>query len=93
VNERALQALPADVRSGLQAVAGEFQARMVREITTVEAQERDKLRQAGIEITAAVPADIARGQQVMQSYWEEWAQKGGSEAVEALKAVRQALGK
>ena len=43
--------------------------------------------------TTATPEEYKRGAERMASYWDEWAKAKGAETQEALKKVREALGR
>ena len=43
--------------------------------------------------TTATPDEYKRGAERMASYWDEWAKAKGAETQEALKKVREALGR
>jgi TRAP-type C4-dicarboxylate transport system substrate-binding protein len=47
----------------------------------------------GMKIIDADPADIASAEKAMEKVWSEWAESKGPKAVEALAAVRAAIGK
>ncbi|MEK7838131.1 MAG: TRAP transporter substrate-binding protein DctP, partial [candidate division NC10 bacterium] len=94
VNKKALDALTPEVRKTLQAVAGEFHQRMFKEIPAREEQDRKTLETAhGIRLFRPAPAEIEKGRKLMEPYWAEWAQAHGPQAVEALRKVREVLGR
>lgn len=94
VNRKALEALPADARKALQAVAAEFHDRMLREIPAREDRDRKTLEtQHRIRLIRPPAAEIDKARKLMEPYWAEWARARGPEAVEALAKVRQALGR
>jgi TRAP-type transport system periplasmic protein len=94
VNKKALEALPADVRKTLQAVAEESHQRMLREIPAREEKDRKTLEtEHKIRLIRPAAAEVAKGRNLMEPYWAEWAQGRGPEAVEALGKVREALGR
>ena len=77
-----------------QAVAGEFHQRMFKEIPAREEQDRKTLETAhGIRLLRPAPAEIEKGRKLMEPYWAEWAQAHGPQAVEALRKVREVLGR
>ena len=47
-------------------------------------------RELGLD---ADPAEIASAREAIAPFWETWAEDAGPDHVEALAAVRQALGK
>lgn len=94
VNKKALEALPADARKTLQAVAAEFHQRMLKEIPAREEQDRKTLETTHkIRLIRPAPAEVEKGRKLMEPYWAEWAQARGPEAAEALQKVRKALGR
>lgn len=94
MNRAAYDALPDPVRSDLDAVAAEFEARMLQEIPATESQDTEELANTyGVAIERASNEDIDRAVDLMRPYWEEWAQEAGPLAQEALQAVRDILGK
>jgi TRAP-type C4-dicarboxylate transport system substrate-binding protein len=58
-----------------------------------ESQEKAKRQAEGMIQTSATEADYKRGAERMASYWDEWAKRNGKESQEALKKVREALGR
>jgi len=47
----------------------------------------------GMRIITADPADVAAAEKAMEKVWSQWAESKGPKAVEALAAVRAAIGK
>lgn len=94
VNKGSLAALSPEVRKQLQEAAGVLQARMLKEIPVREYADRQVLEQQyKIKLHKASPADVARMRKEMEPYWDEWAKQGGPKLVEALTAVKKALGR
>ena len=94
VSKKALDALTPELRKTLQTVAGEFHQRMFREIPAREEQDRKTLETAHkIRLIRPAPAEMEKGRKLMEPYWAEWAQARGPQAVEALRKVREALGR
>ena len=94
VNKKALEGLPADVRTALQAVAKEFHDRMLKEIPARDADARKILvEQHKIRLIPPQAGDKEKGRKIMEPYWEQWAKDRGPAGVEALQAVRKALGR
>ena len=58
-----------------------------------EAESVQVLRAAGYTFTNARPDENSRAVDAMKPYWDEWAKPKGAEAQEALKKVREALGR
>lgn len=63
------------------------------EMKRVEDDLTAKFGKEGMVLTDASPADIKEATDKMSSYWDEWAQKHGPEAVELLKQIRAAVGR
>ncbi|MCE7029613.1 TRAP transporter substrate-binding protein DctP [Jiella avicenniae] len=61
----------------------------------IEDEEVQKKSQAdgGMTITEASAEDVAAATEKFSPFWEKWAEEAGPDHVEALKAVRAALGK
>ena len=94
VNKGSLAALSPEVRKQLQEAAGVLQAKMLKEIPVREYSDRQLLEtQYKIKLYKASPADVARMRKEMEPYWDEWAKQGGPKLVEALAAVKKALGR
>ena len=51
------------------------------------------LADGGMVLTQPSDADMATALATITPYWDEWAQSKGPKAVEALKKVRDALGR
>ena len=94
VNKGSLAGLSPEVRQQLQEAAATLQARMLKEIPAREYTDRQVLEQQyKIKLYKASPADVARMRKEMEPYWDEWAKQGGPKLVEALAAVKKALGR
>ena len=69
-------------------------ARFLSFTNVVEAHVIAALRKEHkIKLYKASPADVARMRKEMEPYWDEWAKQGGPKLVEALAAVKKALGR
>lgn len=53
----------------------------------------NKMVTGGMTLTKATPADVASFEGTMSSYWNEWAIQRGPDAVQALKKIRDAIGR
>ena len=94
VNKGSLAGLSPEVRTQLQEAAAALQARMLKEIPAREYTDRQVLEQQyKIKLYKASSADVARMRKEMEPYWDEWAKQGGPKLVEALAAVKKALGR
>ena len=56
-------------------------------------EEAAKRKAEGLTFTDATPADYKKGAERMAPYWDEWAKNKGADTQEALKKVREALGR
>ena len=56
-------------------------------------QQMEIQKKAGMTIVDAKPSDSSPAIKKLEPYWTEWAKAKGPEFVEALAAVRKALGK
>lgn len=94
VNKESLASLSPEVRKQLQEAAAQLQTRMLKEIPAREYTDRQTLEQQyKIKFHKASPEDVARMRKTMEPYWDEWARQGGPKLVEALAAVKKALGR
>jgi TRAP-type transport system periplasmic protein len=93
VNKEAYAKLPADQREVLTKAIVELSPKMTKLLFEEESQEKAKRQAEGMIQTAATPEDYKRGAERMTSYWDEWAKRNGAETQEALKKVREALGR
>ena len=93
VNKEAYAKLPADQREVLTKAVVELAPKMTKLMFEEEGQEKAKRKAEGMIQTAATPDDYKRGAERMASYWDEWAKRQGAETQEALKKVREALGR
>jgi TRAP-type C4-dicarboxylate transport system substrate-binding protein len=93
VNKEAYAKLPADQREVLTKAIVELSPKMTKLLFEEESQEKAKRQAEGMIQTAAAAEDYKRGAERMTSYWEEWAKPKGAETQEALKKVREALGR
>lgn len=66
----------------------------ITENFVVDEQAQKKIQAAkGMKIIEADPADVASAEKAMVKVWSQWAEGKGPKAVEALAAVRAAIGK
>jgi len=72
-------------------------ARIAPEITTNfnkdELVQMESQQKGGMTIVPPKPDDVKKAVAAMTPYWDQWAEKGGPEFVEALGKVRKVLGK
>jgi TRAP-type C4-dicarboxylate transport system substrate-binding protein len=94
VNLEAYEALPAGVRATLDAVAAEWSAKMLKEISATEEQARQTLHDKyKVELIKPDAGQINEITGLMKSYWEEWAAQQGPDGMALMKKVRGILGK
>ncbi len=93
VNKEAFAKLPANQREILTKAIVELSPKMTEMLFAEEGEEKAKRKAEGMVQTDATPSDYKRGAERMASYWDEWAKPKGAETQEALKKVREALGR
>lgn len=92
-NKEAYAKLPANYRDTLAKAVVELSPRMTKMMEAEEGEEKAKRKAEGMVQTAATPEEYKRGAERMASYWDDWAKTKGAETQEALKKVREALGR
>jgi TRAP-type C4-dicarboxylate transport system substrate-binding protein len=93
VNKEAYAKLPAAQRDALSKAIVELAPKMTKLLFEEESQEKAKRQAEGMVQTAATEADYKRGAERMAGYWDEWAKRNGKDSQEALKKVREVLGR
>lgn len=94
VNIAAYNALPANVRQVLDKTAAEWSAKMNATISARDAADLQSLKDKhGLELVQAKPEDLKQLNNIMQSYWDEWAAQQGPDGVAMMKEIRQVLGR
>jgi TRAP-type C4-dicarboxylate transport system substrate-binding protein len=93
VNKEAFAKLPANYRDILTKAVVELSPKMTQMMAQEEGEEKAKRKAEGMIQTTATPDEYKRGAERMASYWDEWAKAKGAETQEALKKVREALGR
>jgi TRAP-type C4-dicarboxylate transport system substrate-binding protein len=66
---------------------------MTKMMAEEEIDEGAKRKAEGMIQTRATPEDYRRGAERMADYWDVWAKRYGTETQEALKKVRETLGR
>jgi TRAP-type C4-dicarboxylate transport system substrate-binding protein len=92
-NKEAYAKLPADYRDVLTKAVVELSPKMTKMMEAEESEEKAKRKAEGMVQTTATPAEYKLGAERMASYWDDWAKAKGAETQEALKKVREALGR
>lgn len=93
VNKEAYAKLPANYRDSLTRAIVDLSPKMTTMMAGEESEEAIKRKAEGMVQTKATVEDYKRGADRMASYWDEWAKAKGAETQEALKKVRDALGR
>jgi TRAP-type C4-dicarboxylate transport system substrate-binding protein len=92
-NKAAFDALPAKSQAALTAAVKAECEKINTEFKADEVAQVASQQKAGMTIHPSKPADVTAATKAIEGYWAEWAKGKGPEAVEALAAVRKALGK
>ncbi|HSH99578.1 MAG TPA: TRAP transporter substrate-binding protein DctP [Reyranella sp.] len=93
VNKEAFAKLPPAYKESLTKAIVELCPKITRTLAAEESEEAAKRKAEGMVQTKATPEDYKRGAERMTSYWDEWAKRYGAETQEALKKVREAVGR
>jgi TRAP-type C4-dicarboxylate transport system substrate-binding protein len=93
VNKEAYAKLPPAYKESLTKAIVDLSPKMTQMMAAEESEEAAKRKAEGMIQTKAMPEDYKRGADRMASYWDEWAKAKGGETPEALKKVREALGR
>ena len=93
VNKEAYAKLPAAQRETLTKAVVELAPTMTKLLFEDEESEKAKRKAEGMIQSAATPDDYKRGAERMTDYWDDWAKRHGKDAQEALKKVREAVGR
>jgi C4-dicarboxylate-binding protein DctP len=90
VNSDFWDALPADIRSELDAIVLEFSSWANEQSATINADGRQKIIDSGVsEVVALSPEELSNWQQVMRPVWEDFEGNIGAELIAAAQAARQ----
>lgn len=92
-NKEAYAKLPANYRDVLTKAVVDLSPKITKILADEESEEKAKRKAEGMVQTTATPAEIKLGAERMESYWNDWAKTKGAETQEALKKVREALGR
>ena len=92
-NTERLAKLPATYRESLTKAVVELAPKMTRMMAAEESEEKAKRKAEGLTFTDATADDYKKGAERMAPYWDDWAKSKGAETQEALKKVREALGR
>ena len=92
-NKEAYAKLPANYRDVLTKTVVELSPKITKMLADEEGEEKAKRKAEGMVQTTATPAEYKLGAERLASYWDDWAKTKGAETQEALKKVREALGR
>ena len=92
-NADAFDALPEETRATLSKIAAEEGPAITEDFREDEKVQIAAQAEAGMTLTDASAAEIEMATEKLAPYWEAWAEENGPEYVEALKVVRDAIGK
>ena len=92
-NQSSVDALPVKSKAALMSAVKEETSRIIAEFQVDELAQVSVQKNAGMAIRESKAADVAIATKSLEPYWSEWANAKGPEFVEALAAVRKALGK
>jgi TRAP-type C4-dicarboxylate transport system substrate-binding protein len=93
VNKEAFAKLSPAYKETLTKAIVELCPRITQMLAAEESEEAAKRKAEGMVQTKATPEDYKRGAEKMTDYWDSWAKAKGGETPEALKKVREALGR
>jgi TRAP-type C4-dicarboxylate transport system substrate-binding protein len=93
VNSSRFAALPKPLQDTVRAIATKIAAQTTADMQRAEGVLLEKMKQAGMVVTPARPADEAEAQKRMVAYWDAWAKSKNATAREALAKVRAVLGR
>lgn len=92
-NADAFDALDPGVQETLRKIVAEEGPATTRDFTADEKVQMAAQQEAGMAIAPVVDGDLAAARETLAPYWQSWAEENGPEYVEALKVVRDAIGK
>ena len=93
VNKEAYAKLPAAYKESLTKAIVELTPKMTAMMAQEEIDEAAKRKAEGMVQTKATSEDYKRGAERMVDFWDVWAKRHGAETQEALKKVRDTLGR
>lgn len=92
-NTDAFESLEPATRDALTSIVAEESNKITADFVVDEDVQKESQQAAGMTIMDADPAEIASAREAIAPFWETWAEAAGPDHIEALAAVRQALGK
>lgn len=93
VNSNSLAELSAANQKVLFDTAAKYQIRWNKEIVELEDQARASMAKGGKKLLKMTKEDRLKATELMKPFWSDWANSMGADAVEALRKVRDVLGK
>jgi C4-dicarboxylate-binding protein DctP len=90
VNPKFWNALPADIRSELDAIVQEVSAWANQQSARINQEGRDKIIASGVsEVVSLTAVELVEWQQAMRPVWEQFEGNIGADLIEAALAARQ----
>jgi TRAP-type C4-dicarboxylate transport system substrate-binding protein len=93
MNKNAYDKLSPELKNVLTTVGNKYVARCTDFGFDLEDKSREKFQKMGIKFTKPTAKDLEQAREKILPFWNEWTTAKGPAAVQALKDVRQALGR
>jgi TRAP-type transport system periplasmic protein len=93
VNSNSLAELSAANQKILFDTAAKYQVRWNKEILELEDKARESMAKAGKKMIQMTKEDRVKATEIIKPFWDEWANSMGPDATEALRKIRDVLGK
>lgn len=94
VNKEAYERLPEELQAAVDEAAKEIQADLPQQLMDIDKESLDKLiKEHNIQFSEATDEEMKHLTDLFKPYWDEWVQKKGPEAAEALAKVKEVLNK
>jgi len=93
VNKEQFDALDAELQEKIKEIVATGGVETTQRLLTLEGTLGEQFIEDGMIVTAPNQEDVDEAIESVSVLWENWAQDRGPQAVEALEAVRQALGR
>lgn len=92
-NADAFEALSEETQNTLRAIVAEEGPKTTADFLVDEADQTKVQSEAGMTLADAAEGDADMARAKLAPFWESWAEENGPEYVDALKVVRDAIGK
>lgn len=92
-NKDSFDALSPETQDKLRSIVAEEGPKTTAAFLVDEEAQKKSQSEAGMTLVDAADGDQAMAREKLAPYWEAWAEENGPEYVDALKTVRQAIGK